>query len=417
MTKHNVIEFKKPETFVDDPITDVLRTGARELLAEALEFEIEDYLSRYKDLRDNQNRRRVVRNGYLPEREIQTGIGPVPVKVPRARDLQPDQDPGPIRFSSSLLPPYLRKTKSIEELIPWLYLKGISTNDFTEALGALLGKDSPGLSVSTISRLKSIWQDDLEQWQKRDLSHKRYVYIWADGIYCNVRMEERQCLLVIIGATEDGKKELLVLDSGFRESELSWTGPLLDLQHRGLKTPPKLAIGDGALGFWKALAKVYGTTRWQRCWVHKTANVLNKLPKSVQAKAKKKLHQIWMASHKAEAQRHFDEFITIYEAKYPKATECLQKDREVLLTFYDFPAEHWRHIRTTNPIESTFSTVRLRTAKVRSCFSSKTVLTMAFKLCECAQKKWQRLYGYRKLGKVIRGVKFINGIEETRNAA
>jgi len=417
MPKDNVIELKKPERFVDDPITEVLRTGARKLLAEALEVEIEDYISQYKDLKDNQNRRRVVRNGYLPEREVQTGIGPISVKVPRARDLLPHQEPMPIRFTSSLLPPYLRKTKSMEELIPWLYLKGISTNDFTEALAALVGRDSPGLSASTISRLKSIWQEDLEQWQTRDLSHKRYVYIWADGIYCNVRMEERQCLLVIIGATEDGKKELLALDSGFRESELSWSEILIDLTHRGLKIAPKLAIGDGSLGFWKALAKVYGNTRWQRCWVHKTANVLNTLPKSMQKKAKEKLHQIWMAPDKAEAQRHFDEFITIYEAKYPQAAKCLQKDREVLLTFYDFPAEHWRHIRTTNPIESTFSTVRLRTAKVRSCFSSKTVLTMAFKLCECAQKKWQRLYGYRKLCKVIRGVKFINGIEEIRNAA
>ena len=417
MSKDNVIEFKKPDPFVDDPITEVLRTGAKKLLAEALEIEIEDYISQYKDLRDNQNRRTIVRNGYLPEREIQTGIGPVSVKVPRARNMQPDQEPGPIRFTSSLLPPYLRKTKSMEELIPWLYLKGISTNDFTEALSALVGKDSPGLSSSTVSRLKSIWQEDLEQWQKRDLSHNRYVYIWTDGIYCNVRMEERQCLLVIIGATEDGKKELLALNSGFRESELSWTEILIDLKHRGLKTSPKLAIGDGSLGFWKALAKVYGDTRWQRCWVHKTANVLNKLPKSIQGKAKEKLHHIWMAPDKTEAQRHFDEFITIYEAKYPQAAECLLKDRDVLLTFYDFPAEHWRHIRTTNPIESTFSTVRLRTAKVRSCFSSNSVLTMAFKLCQCAQRKWQRLYGYRKLGKVIRGVRFINGIEEIRNAA
>jgi len=417
MTKNNVIDFKKPETFIDDPITEVLRTGARKLLAEALEIEIEEFLSQYKTLKDNQSLRRVVRNGYLPEREIQTGIGQVTVKIPRARDRQPDQEPGPIRFTSSLLPPYLRKTKSMEELIPWLYLKGVSTNDFTEALAALVGKDSPGLSASTISRLKTIWQDDLEQWQKRDLSHKRYVYIWADGIYCNVRMEDRQCLLVIIGATEDGKKELLALAGGFRESDLSWTEILIDLKHRGLKQAPKLAIGDGSLGFWKALAKVYGTTRWQRCWVHKTANVLNKLPKSIQAKAKEKLHHIWMAPDKAEAQRHFDEFISIYEAKYPQATKCLQKDREVLLTFYDFPAEHWRHIRTTNPIESTFSTVRLRTAKVRSCFSSKTVLTMALKLCQCAQKKWQRLHSYKKLGKVIRGIKFINGIEEFRNAA
>ena len=417
MSKDNVIDFKKPEPFVDDPITDVLRTGARKLLTEALEIEIEGFLSQYREFRDNQEHQRVVRNGYLPERDIQTGIGPVAVKVPRARDRQPDHESGPIRFNSSLLPPYLRKTKSMEELIPWLYLKGISTNDFTEALSALVGKDAPGLSASTISRLKSIWQEDLEQWQKRDLSHKRYVYIWADGIYCNVRMEERQCLLVIIGATENGKKELLALDSGFRESELSWTELLLDLKHRGLKATPGLATGDGALGFWKALAKVYGNTRWQRCWVHKTANVLNKLPKSIQPKVKEKLHQIWMAPDRAEARKNFDDFISIYEAKYPKATECLQKDRDVLLTFYDFPAEHWRHIRTTNPIESTFSTVRLRTAKVRSCFSSKTVVTMAFKLCQCAQKRWQRLYGYRKLGKIIQGIKFINGIEEIRNAA
>jgi len=416
MSKDNVINFKKPEPFVDDPITDVLRTGARKLLTEALEAEIEGFLSQYRDLKDNQDRRRVVRNGFLPEREIQTGIGPVAVKVPRARDRQTDHG-SPIRFKSSLLPPYLRKTKSMEELIPWLYLKGVSTSDFTKALAALVGKDAPGLSASTISRLKSIWQEDLGKWQKLDLSYKRYIYIWADGIYCNVRMDEKQCLLVIIGATEDGKKELLALDSGFRESELSWSELLLDLKHRGLTDAPKLAIGDGALGFWKALAKVYHTTRWQRCWVHKTANVLNHLPKSLQAKAKEKLHQIWMAPNKEEAQRYFDKFISLYKPKYPKVTECLQKDREVLLTFYDFPAEHWIHIRTTNPIESTFATVRLRTAKVRSCFSSKTVVTMAFKLCQCAQERWQRLYGYRKLGKVISGIRFVDGIEEMRNAA
>jgi putative transposase len=296
-------------------------------------------------------------------------------------------------------------------------LKGVSTNDFSDALAALVGKDSPGLSASTISRLKSIWQEDLDEWKKRDLSSKRYVYIWADGIYCNVRMEERQCLLVVIGATQDGKKELLALESGLRESEVSWTELLLDLKRRGLNATPRLAIGDGALGFWKALSKVYGKTLWQRCWVHKTANVLNQLPKSLQAKAKDKLHQIWMAPDKAEAQRHFDDFINTYEAKYPKATACLEKDRDKLLTFYDFPAEHWRHIRTTNPVESTFATVRLRTDKVRSCFSSKTVLTMAFKLCQCAQKRWQRLYGYRELGKVISGARFIDGIEEIRNAA
>jgi transposase-like protein len=417
MPKDNVIDLKKPETFVDDPITDVLRIGARKLLTEALEAEIEGFLFQYRDLRDNLDRQRVVRNGYLPERKIQTGIGPVPVKVPRARDRQPEHESGPIRFKSSLLPPYLRKTRSLEELIPWLYLKGVSTGDFSEALAALVGKDAPGLSASTISRLKSVWEEELEEWQERDLSHKRYVYIWADGIYCNVRMEERQCLLVIIGASKDGKKELLALQSGFRESELSWTEVLVDLRHRGLKISPELAVGDGALGFWKALSKVYGQTRWQRCWVHKTANVLNQLPKSIQPKAKEKLHQIWMAPDKAEAQKHFDDFIYIYGAKYPKATELLKKDRDVLLTFYDFPAEHWRHIRTTNPIESTFSTVRLRTAKVRNCFSSKSVVTMAFKLCQSAQKRWQRLHSSKKLAEVIRGVKFVNGIEEERIAA
>ena len=417
MSKDNVIALKKPEAFVDDPITDVLRTGARKLLTEALEAEIEGFLSQYRDLRDNQDRQRVVRNGYLPEREIQTGIGPVAVKVPRARDRQAEHESAPIRFRSSLLPPYLRKTRSMEELIPWLYLKGISTGDFSEALAALVGKDAPGLSASTISRLKSVWEEEYEQWQKRDLSHKRYVYIWADGIYCNVRMEGKQCLLVIIGASKDGKKELLSLESGFRESELSWTEVLVNLRHRGLKIAPELAVGDGALGFWKALSKVFGQTRWQRCWVHKTANVLNQLPKSIQPKAKEKLHHIWMAPDKAEAQKHFDDFINIYGAKYPKATERLEKDRDVLLTFYDFPAEHWRHIRTTNPIESTFSTVRLRTAKVRNCFSSKTVLTMAFKLCQSAQNRWQRLQGYKILGKIINGVKFVNGVEDMRIAA
>ena len=385
-------------------------------MAEALETEIEIFLSEYGELRDDLARKRVIRNGHLPEREIQTGIGPVLVKVPRIRDRQPDGTDS-IKFTSALLPPYLRKTESMEELIPWLYLKGVSTGDFSEALAALVGKDAKGLSSSTVSRLKTIWEDEYEKWQKRDLSNKRYVYIWADGIYCNVRMEDRQCLLVIIGATKEGEKELIALESDMRESELSWTEILGDLKHRGLKKTPELAIGDGALGFWKALAKVYYKTRWQRCWVHKTSNVLNKLPKSLQKKAKAKLQDIWMAPDKDEANKHFDDFIGIYGAKYPKAAECLEKDRDALLTFYDFSAEHWKHIRTTNPIESTFSTVRFRTAKVRGCFSSKTVVTMGFKLCQSAQKRWQHLQFRDKLAKVIEGVKFINGIEEMRNAA
>ena len=417
MSKDNLIELKNPEPFIDDPITEILRNGAKKLLAEALEAEIAGFLSQYANLKDDQGRMRVTRNGYLPEREIQTGIGPVPAKAPRIRDHRPGDESDRIRFSSSILPPYLRKTKSMEELLPWLYLKGISTGDFSEALAALVGKDAPGLSAPTISRLKTIWQDDLKQWQKRDLSNKRYVYIWADGIYFNVRMEERRCLLVIIGATKNGKKELLALESGFRESELSWAELLLNLKRRGLKEGPELAVGDGALGFWKALSKVYDNTRWQRCWVHKTANVLNKLPKSIQAKAKEKIHMIWMAPEKDEAEKQFDDFVEIYEAKYPKAAKCLKKDRDALLTFYDFPAEHWRHIRTTNPIESTFSSVRLRTAKVRSCFSSTTVVTMAFKLCQSAQKRWQRLHHSERLAEVIEGIKFVNGIEENRIAA
>lgn len=417
MAKDNVIDLKKPEPFIDDPLTDILRQGARRLLSAALEAEVEIFLQQFKDITDETGCQRVVRNGYLPEREIQTGIGQVPVKAPRIRDRQPNSDEGRIRFSSVILPPYLRRTKSIETLLPWLYLKGISTGDFTDALAALLGKEAPGLSAATISRLKTVWQDEYKQWQQRDLSDKRYVYFWVDGVYCNVRMDDRQCILVIIGATKTGHKELVALEGGFRESEQSWTELLVDIKRRGLQVPPELAIGDGALGFWKALSKVYDTTRWQRCWVHKTANVLNKLPKSIQAKAKEKLHQIWMAENKDEAERNFDAFIQVYEAKYPKATECLNKDRDVLLTFYDFPAEHWRHIRTSNPIESTFSTVRLRTAKVRGCFSSLTVLTMAFQLCRCAQKRWIKLHHPERLGEVIRGIKFIDGIIEKRIAA
>jgi len=417
MAKDNVIGLKKPEPFIDDPLTDILRQGARRLLSAALEAEVEIFLQQFKDITDETGCQRVVRNGYLPEREIQTGIGQVPVKAPRIRDRQPNSGEGRIRFSSAILPPYLRRTKSIETLLPWLYLKGISTGDFTDALTALLGKEAPGLSAATIGRLKTVWQDEYKQWQQRDLSDKRYVYFWVDGIYCNVRMDDRQCILVIIGATKTGHKELVALEGGFRESEQSWTELLVDIKRRGLQVPPELAIGDGALGFWKALSKVYDTTRWQRCWVHKTANILNKLPKSIQAKAKEKLHQIWMAENKDEAERNFDAFIQAYEAKYPKATECLNKDRDVLLTFYDFPAEHWRHIRTSNPIESTFSTVRLRTAKVRGCFSSLTVLTMAFQLCRCAQKRWIKLHHPERLGEVIRGIKFIDGIIEKRIAA
>ena len=415
MNKDNVVAIKKPERFVDDPISDVLRQGARDLLAHALEAEIEIFLNQYKDLRDETGLKRIVRNGYLPERQIQTGIEPVPVEVPRARD-RSLQESERVSFRSAILPPYLRKTRSMEQLIPWLYLKGVSTGDFSDALAALVGKDAPGLSAPTISRLKTVWQQEFQQWQKRNLSEKRYVYFWADGIYCNVRMDDKQCLLVIMGATADGVKELVAIEGGFRESEMSWKQLLLNLKSRGLTTAPQLAIGDGTLGFWKALSKVYDGTRWQRCWVHKTANVLNNLPKSLQSNAKSKLHQIWQAANKDEAARHFNDFVNTYEAKYPKAAQCLEKDRDALFTFYDFPAEHWRHIRTTNPIESTFATVRLRTNKVRGCFSASTVISMAFKLCQCAKKRWIRLHRPERLADVVKGVKFVNGIEEKRIA-
>jgi transposase-like protein len=416
MKQNSVVELKKEEPFIEDPITDILRNGARQLLAQALEAEVEQFLYQFAEMRDEQGRQRIVRNGYHSEREIQSGIGLVPVRAPRVRDRLTDPS-ARVYFRSAILPPYLRKTKSLEELIPWLYLKGVSTGDFSDALAALLGKDAPGLSAATISRLKTVWQQDFEQWQKRDLRPKRYVYFWADGIYCNVRMDERQCLLVIIGATEQGIKELVAIEDGYRESELSWRQLLLNLKGRGLNSGPNLAIGDGALGFWKALSQVYGHCRTQRCWVHKTANVLNKLPKSLQSQAKSKLHQIWMAPDKSEAERHYEDFIDLYSAKYPKATDCLEKDRQTLLTFYDFPAEHWRHIRTTNPIESTFATVRLRTDKVRGCFSAQTVLTMAFRLCQCAERRWIRLHQPQRLAEIIKGVKFVNGIEEKRIAA
>jgi len=416
MRKSNVVQINKQETFIDDPLTGILRQGARDLLAQALEMEIETVLNQYKDLKDQEGHQRVVRNGYLPERQIQTGIGPVSVESPRIRDRSPQLSER-ITYCSEILPPYLRKTRSMEQLIPWLYLKGVSTGDFSDALAAIVGKDASGLSAPTVGRLKTVWQQDYQQWQKRNLEGKRYVYFWADGIYCNVRMDDKQCLLVIVGATDTGEKELVAIEGGFRESELSWKQLLLDLKSRGLTTAPQLAIGDGALGFWKALSKVYDGTRRQRCWVHKTANVLNSLPKSLQAKAKSKLHQIWQAASKDEAQRHLDDFVKTYEAKYPKAVQCLAKDHDALFTFYDFPAEHWRHIRTTNPIESTFATVRLRTNKVRGCFSANTVLSMAFKLCQCAQKRWIRLHRPERLADVVKGVKFVNGIEEKWIAA
>jgi len=405
----NVFALKNPvvPNEVGDVLTEVLREGARTLLAQAIEAEVAEFLAGHADKRDALGRTRLVRNGYLPERMVQTGIGAVTVKAPRVRDRA-----GQLRFASSILPPYLRRTKTIEELLPWLYLKGISTGGFSEALAALLGHDAPGLSAGTISRLKAVWQEEHAHWEKRSLAHKRYVYLWVDGIHFGVRMEEaNQCILVVMGATADGKKELVALTDGFRESEASWKDVLLDMKRRGLRHDPQLAIGDGALGFWKALPQVFGSTREQRCWVHKTANVLNKLPKHLQPKAKSDLQQIWMAETRDDAHRAFATFAQTYEPKYPKAAECLAKDRDALLAFYDFPAVHWIHLRTTNPIESTFATVRLRTVKSRGCGSRATILSTVFKLTQSAEQRWQKLRGAEMIAKVITGVQFRNGVE------
>lgn len=407
MQEHTTIPFPHPQFTAEDPLTAVLRQGAQRLLAQAIEVEVAMLLAQYADRHDGQGRQAIVRNGYLPEREVQTGIGAVRVKVPRVRD----RSGAGIRFHSALLPPYIRRSKSLEALLPWLYLKGVSTGDFSEALQALLGPDAPGLSPATLSRLKQGWHDELAQWQQRDLTGKRYVYFWVDGVYLETRLEDaRHCILVLIGADAKGQKELVGLWDGYRESEQSWKELLLDLQSRGLAHGPTLAIGDGALGFWKALRQVYGQTRWQRCWVHKTANVLDKLPKDLQPQAKQRLQAIWMAPDRQRAAIAFDLFIATYEAKYPKAAECLAQDREELLAFYDFPAEHWGHIRTTNPIESTFATVRLRTDKTRGCLSRVTMLAMVFKLYQSAAKRWHRLRAAHYLPEVMQGMAFKDGL-------
>jgi len=402
-----------PEASTKDVLTEVLRDGAREMLGSAIEAEVAEYIAAHAHERDTDGRRLVVRNGHASERELQTGLGAIRVKQPRVNDRRVDNDGTHLRFTSKILPPYLRKTKSIEELIPWLYLRGISTGDFSQALAALLGPEAPGLSASTVVRLKQVWQQDHEAWSKRSLADKRYVYWWVDGIYFNIRLEEdRQCILVVMGATESGKKELIAIQDGFRENEQSWTELLLDLKARGLDRGPQLAVGDGALGFWKALRKVYGESREQRCWVHKTGNVLNKLPKGKQAKAKSMLHDIWMAETRQDACKAFDLFVESYELKYPKAVKCLADDRDELLAFYDFPAEQWMHIRTTNPIESTFATVRLRTKRTKGSGSRAACLAMVFKLTMCAEKTWRVLNGSTLLPDVIRGVQFVDGIKE-----
>jgi putative transposase len=407
MSQDNVIVLPTPEEF--DPLTSLLRDGARKLIAQAVEAELETFLAAYEDLEDDRGRRTVVRDGYLPERQVMTGIGEVNVQVPKTRDRSGSGLP----FRSSLIPPYLKRTKRVETLLPVLYLKGISTGDFQEALGALLGEDATGLSPATISRLKSVWQPEYEAWAKRDLSASRYVYLWADGIYFNVRSDaDKQCIWVLIGATAQGTQEFLAGTDGYRESEQSWREVLVSLKQRGLPTATKLAIGDGALGFWKALSQEYTTTRHQRCWVHKTRNVLDKVSKSLHAQVKAAVQEIWRSPSRQLAMTAFETFSRMYRAKYPKAVECVEEDLDTLLTFLTSRLSTGNIIRTTNPIESTFATVRLRTAKTRGCGSRRTILAMVFKLGQSAEKGWLRLRGYRRLPDVMRGVKFIDGVSE-----
>ena len=397
------------EPVVCATLEQIARAGARRALQQAIEDEVAEYVEAHRGQLDQSGHRLVVRNGHKPTRTILSGVGPIEVKPPRVNDRRVDEDGVRFRFTSKILPPYLRKTQSIEDLVPWLYLKGISTGEMSDAL-VHLGFDGTGLSAASVTRMTEAWQGEYDQWNKRDLTGKHYVYVWADGIYFGCRLsDDRPCVLVLMGATADGTKELIAMADGQRESEASWLALLLDAKDRGLADPPKLATGDGSPGFWLAMAKVFPPTRQQRCWVHKTANVLDKLPKSQQPAAKAMLHEVWMAATREDATKAFDRFIAAYGAKWPRAADCLEKDRAELLAFYDFPAEHWRHLRTSNPIESTFATVRLRTYRTKGPGSRKAGLAMAFKLAQKAQKGWRKLNGSAKLQDLIDGILFVDG--------
>ena len=407
MKEHSVVQFHRPEE-VRDALHGLLREGAQGLIAQAVQVELEEFLVGFAGQRDELGRATVVRNGYQPQRSILTGIGPVSVRVPKVRG----RGERAAVFRSALVPPYVRRARSVEAALPWLYLHGVSTGDMREALAALVGPEAGGLSAAVVSRLKARWAQEYEAWCRTPLGQERWVYLWADGIYSGLRAEdERLCALVVIGVNERGEKHFLAIEDGVRESKQSWRELLLGLKQRGLKLAPKLAVGDGALGFWAALEELYPETRSQRCWVHKMANVLNYLPKSVQPKAKAALHEIWMAETKAEAEDALEQFVRAYQAKYPKAVECLIKDREALLAFYDFPAEHWVHIRSSNVIESAFATIRHRTDRAKGCLTRTGMLSMIFKLGMSAEHSWRRLRGFEWLAKVIRGVKFRDGIE------
>lgn len=407
MKNDNVIELPGRE-FQSDVLTELLRSGARQLLQQAIEAELSTFMEQFQDRRLDNGRAAVVRNGHLPERDLQTGIGPVCVKVPKVRS----RDGEPVTFRSALVPPFVRKTKSLEAALPWLYLKGISSGEMQSALEVLVGPDAKGLSAGTISRLKRTWAEEYKQWSNDPLNKDRWVYLWVDGIHSGLRAEDTKlCALTVIGVNERGEKRFLAIEDGNRESTQSWREVLLKLKARGMNSP-ELMIGDGALGFWAAADQIYPDARQQRCWVHKTANVLNKLPKSTQPKAKQSLHEIWMSETRKDAEQAFDLFIKTYEDKYPAVAECLLKDQDELLAFYDFPAQHWQSIRTTNPIESTFATIRHRTKRSKGCLSRDTMLHMMFKLGQCAQGNWRRLRGFNYLAKVISGVKFKDGVEQ-----
>jgi transposase-like protein len=409
----NVVELETqaPEG-VAAVLEQVLRQGAQRLLQSAIEQEVAAYIEAHQTVRDERNHRLVVRNGRLPGRELQTGLGPLQVVQPRVQDRRPGQ-----RFTSQLLPPYLRRVPSLDALIPALYLHGVSTGDLAEALSAILGPQAVGLSPANIVRLKESWTQDYQAWQQRDLTGKRYVYWWADAIYFNVRLgDDRPCVLVLMGSLEDGTKELLAVVAGQRESKLSWQALLADLKRRGLLFPPKLAVADGGLGFWAALPEEFAGVAEQRCWVHKTANVLDKLPKSLQPAAKGQLHEMYLAPTRAQALVEYERFLKLYAGKYPKACECLRRDKDVLFAFYDYPAEHWAHLRTTNPIESTFATIRHRTRQTKGCGSVNATLAMVFQLARVAEKHWRRLNGYALLSRVLRGVKFVDGLEVASEA-
>jgi len=412
MNKNTLRKAVNPEeNIIALPLDEIVRKGAERMIATAVGVEVSSFIEKYQYLLDNKGDRLIVRNGYSRPRKIVTGAGQLEISTPRIDDRILKKH-GEQRFKSSIIPPYLRRTANINELLPVLYLKGISTGDFTEALKAILGKDVIGLSAENIVRLKRVWEEEYDVWNKRDLSNERYVYIWVDGVYFNVRLDDdRQCILVIVGAKPNGKKEVVAVADGFRESKESWLSLLRDLKRRGLKIPPKLAVGDRALGFWAALDEEYPGTKQQLCWVHKTVNILDKLPDSMQGRAKSMIHDIYLAPSKEEADTAFDRFVDEFGLKYPKAAECLTKDRDNLLCFYDYPAEHWTHLRTTNAIESAFATVRLRTRKTKGCGSRIATLTMVFKLLLSAEKRWQRLRGYRKIEDVMNGVVFKDGVK------